>query len=389
MECSINPNEVYLIPNNIGKGFCVFGEPSEKIQDWISYHKLASEKAKSFTNIYIPQSTEISTFFEKKPPYKYVDGFSPNLNKKLHIGHFSNFVLANTFQKLGIGEKFIAIMGDTLGTVDGSMSDYLKYCYDFGYTIDEMLFASEQKLKDNILQDGEGKYDGCKVFDIDGTKIVGIKSDGSTSYFYQDIALAQYLHAPTLYMTGYEQFEHFALLKKLYPNIDHLPLGLVKISGLKLSSREGNVIYMQDTLDYLNSVFGNEHLSYNIFAGHILKSTAGSDKNINMDTISNVKTSLGLYLSYTTARLLNAGMNYNDIENFNDFELEYSCIKACNNLDPSVLFHAIISVCKNINHLYMNYTIKDNEDNKKLYQPLFDDVILGIKKLGLNVIYTV
>ncbi|NQY94328.1 MAG: helix-turn-helix transcriptional regulator, partial [Campylobacteraceae bacterium] len=32
----------------------------------------------------------------------------------LHIGHLSNLVLAKAFQKLGVGENFISILGDTL-----------------------------------------------------------------------------------------------------------------------------------------------------------------------------------------------------------------------------------------------------------------------------------
>lgn len=45
-------------------------------------------------------------------------------------------------------------------------------------------------LKDkSILSDGEGEYTGTEVFNINNNKIVGIKSDNTTSYFYQDIAL--------------------------------------------------------------------------------------------------------------------------------------------------------------------------------------------------------
>ena len=47
-----------------------------------------------------------------------VDGFSPNLNKGLHVGHLRNLSLASALQKMTSAQpntKFVAMLGTSLG----------------------------------------------------------------------------------------------------------------------------------------------------------------------------------------------------------------------------------------------------------------------------------
>ena len=84
---------------------CVFGNPTEEISQWIHTHKLQSEFTGKYTNIIIPEEISLSEIFLPTSQFYYMDGFSPNLNKHLHIGHFSNLVFAKAFQKLKISKK--------------------------------------------------------------------------------------------------------------------------------------------------------------------------------------------------------------------------------------------------------------------------------------------
>lgn len=320
--------------------------------------------------------------------FEYVDGFSPNLNKHLHLGHFSNLIFAKAFQSLGIGKKYIAILGDTLeGAVEKeeALKKYYGYCEQFGYHIDEVHLASGQKMKDeSILIDGEGDFAGTKVFDLGNEKIVGIKSSGATGYFYQDVALCQLLNGSTLYVTGFEQDNHFAKLKKLFPDIEHIGLGLVSIDGAKMSSSEGNVIMMEDVLKTLMEKFHNDDkLAWNVIAGHILKYSPPTPKNITMKTIDSVETSMGLYFSYTLAKLKSAGMVPNPITAFNSNALKFKLIKAKHNLAPNILFEELMELTKAISALYVQVRIKDNPEGQKSYQPMLDDLLLGMKLLGM------
>lgn len=383
----ISINKVKTIPNSDLKGVCVFGNPSEEIKEWISFHGLKTLPSGNYTNIEIGNKKLID-LFEAKEPYEYLDGFSPNLNKLLHIGHWSNLVLAKAFQSMGIANKNVSILGDTLtGEVskEEALNSLNNYCKLYGLKLDEINFASEMVLQDiSILSDGEGEYEGTKIFNIREEKVVGIKSSGQSSYFYQDVALAQKLKSSTLYLTGKEQSNHFELIKKLFPNTDHIGLGLVKAEGKKMSSSVGNVIFMKDLIEKLGEEFHTPELIYNVFAGFILKSSPSVDKKINLDHINNPKNSAGLYISYTMARLHSAGMDFEIGYEFEpSFEIELAYLKSKETLSPHFLFAEVGEVCKKVNGLYLTHVIKDNEANKQLFKPLLSDILWGCKKLGL------
>lgn len=332
-----------------------------------------------------------------------MDGFSPNLNKVLHIGHFSNLIIAKAFVYMGVSGEILAIYGDTLDGLPKEVcyKELKKWEDLFGYYVDSRseYYASEVEYRGNSLKPGRGKYEGTQVFDVNGNKIVGVKSDGSTSYFYQDASLAEEFNGKSiLYLTGKEQAEHFANLKVLYPKTKHIGLGLVTLKGKKMSSRTGDVIYMHEIVSELQKEFHNIELVYNIIAGLILKSNPDADKKIDFDTLSNPKNSIGLYISYTMARLFSAGCESqktltivnNQLEySVHSIDLNYAYHKAKFNLKPNILLEAIESHCHKINKLYDTHMIKGNEENKKMFDLLLSDLTISAQKIGLFTIQKV
>lgn len=383
----IELNEIKEIPSNIGEGFCIYGKPSDKIKDWIKYHNFDIINSGNFTNILIPKGYDLYECFNIIKTYKWVDGFSPNLNKHLHLGHISNFVLAKAFQKMNVGENYLANLGDTLEGEVSKNDAYIKYldiCKTFDYSLDKIYFASELSGVDNLLIDGSEEYEGTKIFNINDTKVVGKKSSGLTTYFYQDVALANLLNDNTLYLTGFEQSSHFKILKELYPQVNHLPLGLVIIKGKKMSSRDGNVIYLDEIIKMFKDKFGdNDKLVWNVLAGYILKSSPGTIKNIDFEQLDNVKLSSGLYLSYTLAKLKSSTLEISDIKDFNSNNLKYKYLKSKNYLQPNILFEGLVELAKKLSKMYEILIIKGNEENKILYQPLAQDLLYGMKILGM------
>lgn len=173
-------------------------------------------------------------------------------------------------------------------------------------------------------------------------------------------------------------------LKSLFPHNDHIGLGLVMINGKKMSSSEGNVIMMEDIISQVADKFdGDKKLAWNVIAGHILKYSSESIKNIDIDSIDNVKSSWGLYLSYTLAKMKSAGMIPNSNSDFISNQLKWSHLQSKTEKSPHYLFNALVDHCKKISQMYTKMYIKDNVENQKVYQPLLDDLILGMTKLGL------
>jgi arginyl-tRNA synthetase len=395
-------NKIKIVPKNITNVFtlCVYGNLEDsnnsEVNDWIKFNNFSTEKNDNYVNIIIP-NVDLSTIFNSPKEFQYLDGFSPNLNKKLHIGHFSNLVLGKAFKSLGICKNIVSIYGDTLSgevSKEDAINALHKYQELFEFIPDIEYFASEMKVNTTTLYDGLGDYSGTKVFypmSFSSGKafspIVGIKSDGSTSYFYQDVALSEKLNAPTLYLTGLEQNNHFEALKTIFPHIQHVGLGLVKLTEGKMSSRLGNVIFIEDFINNLLEIFNNDYkLIYNVFAGFILKSNTFVDKNINLELINNAKNSAGLYLSYTMARLHSAGCELKTNNKFNSKYLEFALLRAQFELNPKILFEELVDLCKDINILYMTHHIKDNNENKIMFEEKLSDLIHGCKLLGLFII---
>jgi len=384
----IDISKIKTTPPNMEFGFCVYGEPSQEIINWAGVHDFKLEPSGKFTNILIPEDFNLFECLQKPSFPFYLDGFSPNLNKELHFGHFTNFIVAKAICCL-TSMKPIAILGDSLGTPEQHQENlklvkqyYQKYDYN-----PELFFASEMKLKDtSILKEGEGKYEGTKVFDLGEEKQVGVKSDGSTSYFYQDIAFAQELDNPTLVMTGTEQKEHFQKVSQINPNVSHKGLGLVKLKtqdGVeKMSSRLGNTIFMKEVIENLETEFVDPKLSYNIVAGKILNYKVVSEKIVVEEELSQHDKSEGLYISYTCARLKSAGCEVVDVE-LQDHKLVHALIMAQKQIEPHTFLKAVLAYCKEINNLYQNHIIKDNPKNKEMFTQKLAQLEKAIQYLGL------
>ena len=151
-----------------------------------------------------------------------------------------------------------------------------------------------------------------------------------------------------------------------------------------MSSSSGNVIMADEVLDIIKSKFNNDDkLTWNVFSGFILKYDPTSTKNINLNSINDVKSSPGLYLSYTLAKMKSAGLSPNNIVSFNSNQLKFKLIKSKINLSPNILFEELIELGKKINQLYVTHHIKDNIENQKVFQPLLDDLLFGMKLLGM------
>ena len=126
----ISPDSIKTTPKNMEFNFCVWGELTPELKEWVNFWNLKTIESQKFTNILI-EDKNIDDMFETPKIYDYIDGFSPNLNKHLHLGHLSNLVIAKSFQSLGVGKNFIAILGDTLsGSVEkeDALLKFKKYC---------------------------------------------------------------------------------------------------------------------------------------------------------------------------------------------------------------------------------------------------------------------
>jgi arginyl-tRNA synthetase len=144
----------------------------------------------------------------------------------------------------------LGVAFDTLEQGEAFYEDQLKPTLD-------LLEASD------LLLDGEG---GGKIIDLTDagihTPFLVQKTDGTSIYATRDIAAAlfrrrTYNFDRCLYVVGAEQVLHFqqlfAVMNKLDPwfkgRMLHTPFGMIQLPEGKMSTRKGNVIFLEDVLD--------------------------------------------------------------------------------------------------------------------------------------------
>jgi arginyl-tRNA synthetase len=114
-----------------------------------------------------------------------------------------------------------------------------------------------------LLKEGEG---GARIVELEdvgiSTPCLVQKGDGTSIYATRDLAAALYRRDTwafdrCVYVVGAEQILHFqqlfAVLEKLDPwfkgRMSHTPFGMVTLPEGKMSTRKGNVIWLEDVLD--------------------------------------------------------------------------------------------------------------------------------------------
>jgi arginyl-tRNA synthetase len=129
---------------------------------------------------------------------------------------------------------------------------------------EDQLVPTMQKLEDAGLLVGGDK--GARIVNLEdvgiATPCLVQKGDGTSIYATRDLAAALYRKATydfdrCLYVVGTDQVLHFqqifAVLNKLDPwfqgRVLHTPFGMVKLPEGKMSTRKGNVIFLEDVLD--------------------------------------------------------------------------------------------------------------------------------------------
>lgn len=250
-----------------------------------------------------------------------IDGFSPNLNKLLHVGHLRNLALAKSLETL-TQTKNVALLGKSLGVLPEAEKELEEWFSFINY--DPETFSDtevcEQFSVERYLttEKGDGEYTGCTLWQGAKSPVVIRRSDGRTTYAYHDLAFAN-LVGPTHYLTGAEQKEHF---ENLGLGSRHLPMGLILSpeTGKKMKSRDGNALSAKEALqmvmDCLDSTPEAKKLAWNILAWNFLHISRGQDLKFEHEKWSKPDQP-GLYITYTLARL-NSALKDVEHQSFNN-----------------------------------------------------------------------
>ncbi len=129
---------------------------------------------------------------------------------------------------------------------------------------EDKMATAVQRLRDSgLLEEGENGAFIVRLEDVGiQTPSLMLKADGATIYATRDLAAALYRQETydfdrCLYVVGSDQVLHFQQLFGVLGKLDpwfkgrmlHTPFGMIKLPEGKMSTRKGNVVFLEDVLD--------------------------------------------------------------------------------------------------------------------------------------------
>ncbi len=233
--------------NHIGDYGTQFGKLIEGYKRWGNEYDIKNNPIDELTKIYV-RINELC-----KEDESVLEECRNNF-KKLEDGDEYCTKLWNEFRSLSL-EEFKKVY-DMLGSKFDSYNGEAFYSDKMGEVIEKL--DSTGKLVES---------EGAKVIKLDEQNIAPcliIKSNGSTTYATRDLAAILYRartydYSKAIYVTSYEQSLHFkqvfevakllGLDKKYTDNLIHVPFGMIHLTTGKMSTREGNVVKLEDLLN--------------------------------------------------------------------------------------------------------------------------------------------
>ncbi len=287
------------LPPKIGIGYT---SPSPVKADGFRY-----EQVGRYHNYYVTeQGYDCPTLVSCEPCV--IDGFSPNLNKQLHVGHLRNLALARAIQGLHPKAKMVAMLGASLGIKPEAVSGWKDWTDFVGYLptpyYDTALSYDGVDIRPATPEDELDLSNGIPwVWDGPHGPVIVKRADGTPLYALHDLAFAKQA-APDFYFTGHEQREHF---KNLGFESKHAPMGLVLgADGKKLKSRDGTALLATDALqlvqDNLQPTAFPKEVAWNILCWNFLHVSRSQDLKFEVEKWCSPD-SAGMYITYTYARI--------------------------------------------------------------------------------------
>lgn len=275
----------------------------------------------------------------------------------------------------------------------------------------EYIPAVLEELKDkDLLVESDGAYI-VDLSEFDLPPAIIIKSNGSSAYITRDIATAinrkkVYDFDKNLYVVATQQNLHFqqlfAILKLMgydfYDDCKHIPFGMVSLKDQTLSTRKGQVVFLEDVLnkavDKTKEIMENrdskienvDEVAEIVGIGAVkfqeLYNNRIKDYVFDWDEVLNFDGETGPYVQYTYARaksvLRKADYNENTEISFDNItsDEEFALVKALGNFkdvvakagekyEPSLITRHLTEIAKNFNKFYNACQINVEDEKVK------------------------
>lgn len=382
--------------NHLGDWGTQFGKLILAYKNWSSREKVEKDGIKELLRIYV--------LFHKEAKD----------NPKLHEEARSWFLKMEQgdSEALNIWEWFKDISMVEFSRIYQLLGVEFDYFTGESFYMDKVSEVVKELTHKNLLEESQG----AKIVNLDKYNMAPClitKSDGSSIYPSRDLAAILYrkntFHfTKCLYVTGLEQTLHFAQVFKVIELMDyecsnglvHIPYGLVSISGEKLSTRSGNIVYAEELLkeavlraeeaiETKNPYLQNKEKTARIVGigaiiFHDLFHQRIKNIDFSWDEVLSFEGSTGPYIQYTYARaksILRKNPDYTAILDIDFSPLEeessYQLVRklsdypkaildAAKLYEPSIIARYVIGLTQEFNKFYHKCSIINSDNEIKL-----------------------
>ena len=227
--------------NHLGDWGTQFGKLIAAYKRWGSEQSLEKEPIHELLRLYV-------RFHKEAEQQKALEDEAREWFKKLEDGDKEALALWETFRELSVREfsRIYQLLGVEF--------DYLHGESHYNTFLDETIALAEEKRITELS-------DGALVVPLEGVpRLVLRKKDGATTYATRDIAAAlhrlkEYRPARIIYVVGIEQglrfqqlFAALTLLNAPAEKFIHVDFGLIRFPEGRMSTRRGNVIFLEEVL---------------------------------------------------------------------------------------------------------------------------------------------
>ena len=341
--------------------------------------------------------------------------------KKLENGDEEEIKLWKWFREVSLQEfnRIYKELGVTFDSYNGE-----------AYFNDKMQPVVDELKEKGLLEESRG----AQVVNLgeDENPALILKSDGSSLYMTRDLAAAlyrkkEYDFVMSLYVAGGEQTGHFKQLKQVLKkmgydwsdNIHHIPFGLITQGGKKLSTRKGNVVFLDQVLkdavslaeqqiEEKNPNLSNKkQVAHDVGVGavvfHDLKNDRMDNFDFDLEEVVRFEGDTGPYVQYTNARAqsilrkANKEISMDNLSLNDDWSFavakalaDFPAIveKASEKFEPSIIAKYALDLSKKFNKYYANVRILDEDDqlNARLALVQATSIVLteALRLLGVN-----
>lgn len=408
--------------NHLGDYGTQFGKLIEGYKLWGKEYDIEKDPINELTKIYI----RINNLC--KEDEKVLKACRDNF-KKLEDGDTYCVELWEKFRELSLQEfqKVYELLGSNFDSWNGE-----------AFYSDKMQEIIEILEKSGKLEESQG----AKIIDLQdegiNTPCIIVKSNGSTTYATRDLAAIMYRartydFEKALYVTSYEQVLHFkqvfevakllGLNKKYTKGLKHVSFGMVLLSTGKMSTREGNIIKLEDLLNESiqrakeiieqknPELEDKEEVAKKVGIGAVifndLVNSRVKDEIFDWNIILNFQGETGPYIQYTYVRtksvLEKAGyvpkIEEINAENLTDeysqniikllYNFEETLIQVTKKEEPSILARYLIDLAKAFSSFYNENKIiiedKEIQDARVYLTYAVGEVLkIGANLLGIQ-----